>query len=490
MSGASRWLLPLLLALCVIRLWLMPLPSSFWLDETATLFVAEHGSHHSSLADAAPQAWQSWYYPVIRLHGAWFGFSEVATRLPSVLAMAALLALLAWLSRRLIHPESSWFAVFACFALPGFNYQAANARPYALGMCVFAAAVLFLVRWLDCGEWPDAMVFVASAALVLYIHLLFWPSCMVWGLYAAARLIGGQTPINWARGALVFGLLGSALVPALAQSLALLGEVRAHVIAPPPTGRQLLRSLELPLVLGLPAGAWVLARIWHWRPEATRLSAAAKVLIAAWWLGQPVLLFAFSRLTGDSVFVPRYLQLALPGAALAATALGVDWIPSARWKLLAAAVGLGVLIFLGQWRQLWPRHHNSDWRAAARAVNQLERSSEMPVICPSPFIEARPPAWHPDYPLPGFLYSHLSVYPIRASTYLFPFEDSAEADSFASELARGRLTRSRRFLIYGWQPQVNFWRDWFVRRPEFAGWRQRRLGPFADVDVVAFEARP
>jgi hypothetical protein len=35
MSGASRWLLPLLLALCVIRLWLMPLPSSFWLDETA-----------------------------------------------------------------------------------------------------------------------------------------------------------------------------------------------------------------------------------------------------------------------------------------------------------------------------------------------------------------------------------------------------------------------------------------------------------------------
>lgn len=117
MSGASRWLLPLLLALCVIRLWLMPLPSSFWLDETATLFVAEHGSHHSSLADAAPQAWQSWYYPVIRLHGAWFGFSEVATRLPSVLAMAALLALLAWLSRRLIHPESSWFAVFACFAL-------------------------------------------------------------------------------------------------------------------------------------------------------------------------------------------------------------------------------------------------------------------------------------------------------------------------------------------------------------------------------------
>jgi hypothetical protein len=44
-------------------------------------------------------------------------------------------------------------------------------------------------------------------------------------------------------------------------------------------------------------------------------------------------------------------------------------------------------------------------------------------------------------------------------------------------------------LIYGWQPQVDFWRDWFARRPEFKGWHQQRIGPFADVDVVLFEER-
>jgi len=42
-------------------------------------------------------------------------------------------------------------------------------------MCVFAAALLFLVRWLDFGKWRDGLLFAASAALVLYIHLLFWP---------------------------------------------------------------------------------------------------------------------------------------------------------------------------------------------------------------------------------------------------------------------------------------------------------------------------
>jgi len=109
------------------------------------------------------------------------------------------------------------------------------------------------------------------------------------------------------------------------------------------------------------------------------------------------------------------------------------------------------------------------------------------VICPSPFIEARPPAWRPDYPLPGFLYAHLAVYPISGKIYLFPFENSAPAESQASALAQGELASSRRFLIYGWEPQVNFWRDWFARRPEFAGWHQRRIGPFADVDLFLFE---
>src|SRR5579871_5637466 len=149
MPRLVRWLLPVLLALMIVRLWLAPLPSSFWLDETATVFVAQHGAHHTSLNAVAPQAWQSWYYAIIRAWGLLFRFSETATRVPSVLAMLLVLALVARISARLIHPDSAWFAAFACLALPGLDYQAANARPYALGMCLFAAAVLFLIRWLD-----------------------------------------------------------------------------------------------------------------------------------------------------------------------------------------------------------------------------------------------------------------------------------------------------------------------------------------------------
>jgi hypothetical protein len=486
-AGNRRWPLPLLVALCIARFWLMPLPSSFWLDETASIFVARYGAQHPSLAIAAPQAWHSWYYPLIRWQASMLGYSEIATRLLSVVAMGAFLVLFARLAARLIRPEAAWFAVFACLALPGFNYQAANARPYAVGMCVFAAALLLLIRWLDSGRWAGGLLFAAAAASVVYVHLLFWPSCLVFLLYAAARLAGCETPVSWRRAVVVFGVCGVLVVPVFLETLGLLREASAHVIAPLPLWAQLFRSLELTLVVACGLGAWLLARA-RGRPAVTgKVSRSALVLAGAWWLCQPVLLFAFSRVTGDGVFVPRYLQLALPGAALAATAAAAFFIPSGSWNRLAIVMAFGALALGGNWRALWPRHHNSDWRAAARAVNQIERNSAMPVICPSPFIEARPPAWHADYPLPGFLYSHLDVYPIQAKPNLFPFEASPQAELLAVTLARETLAPARQFLIYGWEPQVHFWRDWFALRPEFAGWRQRRVGSFADVDVIVFE---
>jgi hypothetical protein len=109
------------------------------------------------------------------------------------------------------------------------------------------------------------------------------------------------------------------------------------------------------------------------------------------------------------------------------------------------------------------------------------------VICPSPFIEARPPVWRPDYSLPGFLYAHLSVYPIQGKIYPFPYEVSLEAQKYAAQLSRDTLSGSHRFVVYGGDHNVWFWREWFAARGELSGWRERRLGPFGDVDVVVFE---
>ena len=79
------------------------------------------------------------------------------------------------IAARLIHPDAGWFTVFACLALRGFNDQAADARPYALGSCVLCVSVWLLIRWLDSNRWLDGLLFAGCASLLWRIHLVFWP---------------------------------------------------------------------------------------------------------------------------------------------------------------------------------------------------------------------------------------------------------------------------------------------------------------------------
>jgi hypothetical protein len=480
----TRWGLPLLAAVCIARLWLMQLPSSFWVDEMATVFVVEHGAGDPSLK-VAPQVPQSIYYSVIRAV-AW-GRTEIAYRLPSILLMGLALMFVGLLVKRLIHPDAWWFAIFACFALRGINYEAANARPYAMGICVAAAGLYFLVRWLDAGRLWDAALFVIFAALLWRVHLIFWPFYVVFAVYALWQRMA--PPHNKWGVLIAFAIAGISLIPVAMRAIALNSHAQQHVVIEQPTWMNLAHSFHLPLIAAAAFGAWIWSRLAQER-ERVAIRASAIALILAWWLWHTVALFAFSRITGNSVFVPRYLALSLPGAAVAATLAAAWFLPSRFWKPAAMIMGLGAIVASGNWTELWPSHHNSDWRAAAQAVNRLALPPSTPVICPSPFVEARSPAWTPDYEMPGFLYAPLLVYPVRGNVVLFPFVTSPEAEDYAMALLQGALPAAGRFVIYGANGGVHFWRDWFEKRPELAGWSHRSLGDFKDVDAVLFEAHP
>ncbi len=478
-----------LLALCLIRLWLMPLTSSFWVDEMATVFVVRHGAADPSLR-VVPQVPASVYYALPRLMDNLAGTSEIAYRLPSLLAMVLALFLIGRLAAKLIHPDAGWFAAFACLLFRGFNYQAADARPYALATCVFAAGAWFLVRWLDSARWRDALAFAALASLLWRVHLTVWPCYAVFVLYTLVRLLRKDTRVGRLRAAAVFAALGVSLIPVILEALALNREASAHVVVLPPTWTELLYSVKLGFVAACCTVAALVGRWLRWPHVANPLTLGSFSLLFGWWLFQPLGLFAFSWLTGNSVFVPRYLYVALPGVALAGTAIVALLLPPQHWKPSAAVLGLAVLLLMGRWNLAWPPHHPSDWRGAARALNAQSAGPDAPVLCPSPFVEAKPPVWSPDYPLTGFLYSHLQVYPLRGKVYPFPFESSPEAQQFAGRLSQRTLSRSPRFFVFGGERDALFWRAWFSARPELAGWSHRRLGRFGDVEVILFDHTP
>ena len=466
-------------------MWVMPIGSSFSVDEAETAFVIHHGVHHPSLAIIAP-AIESVYYWLPRASEALFGFSEAAERLPSLIALGIALFFIGRVAARLIHPEAAWSAVFACLTLRAFNYEAADARAYALGTSVAAASLWLLIRWLDSGTWRDGILFLAAGALLWRVHLVYWPFYFVYAIYFLVR---SDRKASWMQAIAITAGLILALLPVATTALAMSRDAAQHVFAPLPTWSELGETFKIRLVAGCAIGAFIYARFQRAQRVDSAPTSAAIALIAGWWLAQPVGLFAYSHFSGVSVFTPRYVSIALPGAALAATAAVAFFVPKSMWQSLALLMGCAALVFGGQWTRLWPPHHNSDWRGASKALNALAPDSSTPVLVISPFVEAKPPVWSPDYALPGYLYSQIDVYPVNGKLFLLPYGDSPAGTEYARALAQESLPRSGRFLIYGPAADVDRWREWFTARPEFSGWANRKLGPFLDVDVALFQAR-
>lgn len=477
----ANWLLILLLAACITRLWLMHLPSSFWTDETGTVFAIQHAGDPSLAGMAQAQA--PLYLALPRAAGWLFGLSEVSYRLPSAMLMGITLFIVGRLAARLIKPEAAWFAVFACLALSQFNYYAAEARPYALGICVAAGSLYFLVDWMDTARWMPALLFVLFAAILWRVQLVFWAFYPVLLIYSTVRLARSATRVGWLRGVLVYFLLGLALIPVAWDAIVLLRSGSSHSFAPMPGVRALLSTVPW-ITVALCAGlVWLAGQFLKWHPQEPA-SVSALALIASWWLWMPLCLFAFSRVAGVVLYVPRYFSLALPGAALAATAAAAYWLPTARWGQASAVLGIAALITVGRWQVLWPVHHADNWRQASFEEDFAAQEPDTPVIAVSPFTEAQPPVWTPEYHLPSFLYAPLFVYPVRGKVYPFPFTRSEVAEQYAAGLLRDALLKRSHFIVYGAERNAAAWVHWFSSRPELTGWRTHVAGAQAIESVV------
>jgi mannosyltransferase len=482
--AALTAVLAVLAAACMARLWLAPLSSSLWVDEIVTTFVIRFPN--SSSFDVAPQVPESLYYWLPRLSWAIFGDAEWALRLPSVLAMCAALFFVARIAMRTIDRRAGWLAFFVCLTLGPIDFLAIDARPYAFGIATASAGMLFLVRWFDESRWIDGVAFALCAALLWRIHLLYWPFYLVYGAYAVARLLSRDTDHRVARVVAVFAIIAAALLPVVMTAVGRLQGAESHVFSPLPTFRQFYYMIHVNVLLICGGAAWILHAFLKWRPSAAPVTVPAWVLILGWWLMCPVCVFIYSRISGNGIFISRYVSLMYPGVALAATALAAQFLPERGWKYAAAAAGAVALFLMGQWHAKSPAHSPDDWRAAA-AFEKALTSDSTPVLCASPFIEAQYPRFSPDYALPGFLFANLTYYPVRGKLRLFPFSPSKEAETYAASLLNSELVPSRRFVLYGSNYGSGYLMRYLARRPELAGWKIDSTH-FGSILIVTFDA--
>ena len=276
-------------------------------DEVTTADVAQRSPaeiwHLAQHIDAVFGA----YYLVMHAWTGVAGHSELALRLPSIVAMAAAVAVTAELGRRLFDPAVAVVTGLFLCTLPNTSRYAAEARPYAFACLFSVLALLALVLALDRSRPVRWVLYGLTVVLLGLSHLVALTT-----LAAHVALVAGRR--SWRTGAVWAGTLVAALVPLV--PLVLLGARQQDQQLAWVDAVTLSRLAAAPgEIAGSPRAAWLLvglALLACWRP-ASRLVPVALLAVA------PVTVVALASVLVSPMWVPRYLLIALfPLAMLAA----------------------------------------------------------------------------------------------------------------------------------------------------------------------------
>jgi hypothetical protein len=466
--------------------WVPHLPDSLWLDETLTFWVVQDG-----LAEAVERSVNYQPQPAYCVF-MWFwtqlaGSSEIALRLPSLLAALGACVALARLGARLTGDREAGLLGMLVFA-SSFNVfrESVDARSYTLGLVALLCLWLGLLRWLEQGRWRDAWLCGVLGALLPQLHLFF---VLVYPAFAV------QAALWWSRGhansrqvAGVGLLLGLGALAYLPVASALVEHAGAYSFVAEPRWRDLFTVFAwVPPVSGLIVGvcaAGVLgqggARVPAEDADGARLlPRAGAIVLAVWVLVPVVVLFAVSMLTETSVFLGRYLIPAIPAVCLI-YGLALRGIPSGRARVLAAAV-LALAAFVVHERP------DDDFRGAARFVNEfVAGDASVPVLLASGLVEGEDEAWLRDPALSGYLNAPTAYYPLEGRVLAVPRKLFGQP--LAHEIVDPVLRGGGRFAAVEWTGNGANILRWLEQEAGRAGYRVSRR-PFGVVRVAVFTPR-
>jgi mannosyltransferase len=266
------------------------------------------------------------YYVLMHLWVSAFGDSDLALRLPSLLAMVASAALIGGLGARLAGPTAGTLAGLAFAVLPSTSRYGAEVRPYALTVLVGCVAT-----WLLVLAW-ERPTFVRWAGYGLAVAVLGSLHIVAVLLVAAhAWLVGAWKRRLWWRFALAAGVGVAVITPLLVY-----GSRQRHqvaYIAPVGVGSAVPYAQ---VVFGGVAIALLVALLGLFGLPLRFPSA----VFTAWAVVPPLALIVVSAVL--PMFLPRYLVYTTPGWCVLAGVALARLHPQWSLMLMLVVAGLGL----------------------------------------------------------------------------------------------------------------------------------------------------
>lgn len=324
------------------RYWIPGLFRGFDTDEYLSLWVTSEGL--SETVDRAHhfQGNSPLYFMLLWVWRQVVGASPFMLAIPSLACFVAALWHTYALGRDLDRPEAGLLAAFVLASGGGRVTELLEVRPYGLLMLAVVLSARALLRWLADADPKDGVRLVVYTWVALAMTPFAAVIAIAWtvGIATAWRRghLPGRRSMPWM---IALGVaLGALLLP---QFLLLTGRSEELSYASMPTLGTLFKSFSLlPVLLGCALG------IVAFRSRAEKgpdLRSPAMRTVFVWALSSSVALFVASHLTGDSVFLIRYLLPARPAIAIL-VAMVLVRIVDIRGRTVAVAV-LVALSLLG-----------------------------------------------------------------------------------------------------------------------------------------------
>jgi len=433
-----------------ISTWFIAIRAPLWLDEVASYFQINAGFSGIWSRQFVGPSFAAYSY-ILWLSTKLIGTSEIALRVPSVVAMLGAVYLLYLAAREIFERDIAIIAAVVFCLHPIVVFASIDIRPYAFGALATNAAILVLLRLRRSHSIWLAALFGLTAAWIIWFHLLFGvilPAlalCFIAFKFRDRKTLFRQLSVAFAAFAL-------AILPVIPSLTDLFRTSRTHVYEKAPSPMDLVMTLAPgPLLFIFPGIALVAFLFFAARRERSqggRYEGWRLVLCTSLALIPILILYGVSVGTSIHMFVPRHRLVAVPGIALC-WAFVLSRFNSRNLRLLFCMVLVAATVFQSYTSPI-SRLHDRSMKYALDVAEKNASVDNAPVVICSGFVESDFSAMPPiETVKDSFFFAPLTYYKLSVPVVPLPRLMNAEAIRVGSQFLREAAQKHMRFLVLG-----------------------------------------
>ena len=427
-----------------LSLWFIAVRAPLWLDET--LSYSQICAGFSQIMPRQGGLSAPGYPYILWLATKILGTSEVALRVPSILAMLAAAYLLYRTAREFFDWDVAIIATILFCVHPVVIFSSIDIRPYAFTALALNASIYLLVRLRhNNSNWLPAFLGILFA-LVAYLQLLFMvisPAFLI--AFIALKIRDPKTLCRQL--GIALAAFAVTILPVIPGLLYLSHSSGAHVWDQAPPLAELGRTLAPGLLPYILFGAVFLAAATRRLDIESKLDGIRVLLCVAIGLIPVLILYTVSVKTPLHIFVPRYRLVAVPGIALC-WALLISRINSRVIRVLFCVAVVGVTAYQ-HFSSPESNFHGYTWKYALEAAQSNASADNAPVLICSDLPESNFQPMPAD-PKDSVMFSPLTYYKLSVPVVPLPRALNQDAVRIISGFLMDAQQRRQRFLAIGY----------------------------------------